>query len=190
MYTSAVLRSGRSAWKGLLGNYKDIAYDTERLLVGPFFVAFPNIREALANNTPIKTDARSCTILPNFVGYVSWSGQSCFQEGRERLTSLFAYCRIRFLVHNGKDYLPVTVTQDMVGHKLGEFSHTKKRFVYKYVCLLVLCNFVRVNANMASSGMQGTRRTSRRRSFDFVISPEYYCSSANSSTIQLFGYSI
>jgi ribosomal protein S19 len=37
---------------------------------GPFFVAFPNIREALANNTPIKTDARSCTILPNFVGYV------------------------------------------------------------------------------------------------------------------------
>jgi ribosomal protein S19 len=38
--------------------------------VGPFFVAFPNIREALANNTPIKTDARSCTILPNFVGYV------------------------------------------------------------------------------------------------------------------------
>jgi hypothetical protein len=42
-------------------------------------------------------------------------------------------CRIRFLVHNGKDYVPVTVTQDMVGHKLGEFSHTKKRFVYKCV---------------------------------------------------------
>jgi hypothetical protein len=47
-------------------------------------------------------------------------------------------CRIRFLVHNGKDYVPVTVTQDMVGHKLGEFSHTKKRFVYKCVCLLIL----------------------------------------------------
>jgi hypothetical protein len=41
--------------------------------------------------------------------------------------------RVRFLVHNGKDYVPVTVTQDMVGHKLGEFSHTKKRFVYKCV---------------------------------------------------------
>ncbi|KAH9976647.1 hypothetical protein BGW80DRAFT_1167422 [Lactifluus volemus] len=91
MHPSVVLRSGRSIWKG------------------PFFVAFPNIREALANNTPIKTDARSCTILPNFVG-------------------------VRFLVHNGKDYVPVTVTQDMIGHKLGEFSHTKKRFVYKCVC--------------------------------------------------------
>ncbi|KAH9033094.1 hypothetical protein EDB85DRAFT_2073828 [Lactarius pseudohatsudake] len=90
MYPSLILRSGRSAWKG------------------PFFVSFPNVREALTNNTPIKTDARSCTILPHFVG-------------------------IRFLVHNGKDYIPVTITQDMVGHKLGEFSHTKKRFVYKYV---------------------------------------------------------
>jgi hypothetical protein len=40
--------------------------------------------------------------------------------------------RIRFLVHNGKDYLPVLVTQDMVGHKLGEFAFTKKRFTYKY----------------------------------------------------------
>jgi len=35
------------------------------------------------------------------------------------------------MVHNGKDYMPVLVTQDMVGHKLGEFSHTKKRFNYK-----------------------------------------------------------
>ncbi|KAI0052494.1 ribosomal protein S19/S15 [Auriscalpium vulgare] len=88
MHPSLVARAGRSAWKG------------------PFFVSFPNIREALANNVSITTQARSCTILPNFVG-------------------------IRFMVHNGKDYLPVTVTQDMVGHKLGEFSHTKKRFVYK-----------------------------------------------------------
>ncbi|RXW13594.1 hypothetical protein EST38_g12257 [Candolleomyces aberdarensis] len=78
----------RSAWKG------------------PYFVAFPNLREALTNHVPIKTDARSCTILPNFVG-------------------------IRFMVHNGKEYTPVTVTQDMVGHKLGEFSHTKKRFTFK-----------------------------------------------------------
>jgi len=40
---------------------------------------------------------------------------------------------VRFLVHNGKDYVPVTVTQDMIGHKLGEFAHTKKRFTYKQV---------------------------------------------------------
>ena len=36
--------------------------------VGPFFVAFPNLREAFENNIPIQTKARSCTILPNFVG--------------------------------------------------------------------------------------------------------------------------
>ncbi|KAG9310807.1 hypothetical protein JVU11DRAFT_8659 [Chiua virens] len=42
---------------------------------------------------------------------------------------------VRFLVHNGKDYVPVTVTQDMIGHKLGEFAHTKKRFTYKQVYL-------------------------------------------------------
>lgn len=40
---------------------------------------------------------------------------------------------IRFLIHNGKDYVPVTVTQDMVGHKLGEFAITRKRFTYKCV---------------------------------------------------------
>ncbi|KAF9814631.1 hypothetical protein IEO21_04994 [Rhodonia placenta] len=88
MFPTAVALSGRSAWKG------------------PFFVAFPNLRQALENNVPIKTKARSCTILPNFVG-------------------------LRFLVHNGKDFVPVTISQDMVGHKLGEFSITKKRFTYR-----------------------------------------------------------
>jgi len=69
-------------------------------------VPFPNLREALATHVPIRTQARSCTILPNFVG-------------------------LRFDVYNGKEYLPVVVTQDMVGHKLGEFSLTKKRFTYR-----------------------------------------------------------
>lgn len=46
---------------------------------------------------PIKTQARSATILPSFVG-------------------------LRFAVHNGKVYNEVTITEDMVGHKLGEFS--------------------------------------------------------------------
>ncbi|KLO16525.1 ribosomal protein S19/S15 [Schizopora paradoxa] len=88
MRPSFAVFKGRSAWKG------------------PYFVAFPNLKEALRDNVPIRTQARACTILPNFVG-------------------------IRFLVHNGKDYAPVTVTQDMVGHKLGEFSMTRKRFTYK-----------------------------------------------------------
>ncbi len=48
----------------------------------------------------IKTWARSCTIPPEFVGHT-------------------------FAVHNGKKFIPVFVTENMVGHKLGEFSHTR-----------------------------------------------------------------
>ena len=48
---------------------------------------------------PIKTWSRRCTIVPEFVGYT-------------------------FMVHNGKMFHKVFVTEDMVGHKLGEFfSH-------------------------------------------------------------------
>ena len=46
---------------------------------------------------PIKTQARGATILPNFVG-------------------------LKFQVHNGKIYTDITITEEMVGHKLGEFS--------------------------------------------------------------------
>ena len=48
----------------------------------------------------IKTWARACTIVPEFVGHT-------------------------FLVHNGKQHLKVFVTEDMVGHKLGEFAPTR-----------------------------------------------------------------
>jgi len=58
-----------------------------------------------ANSTnskkPIKTWARFSTITPEMVG-------------------------ITFAVHNGKDHLSVFVVEDMVGHKLGEFSPTRK----------------------------------------------------------------
>src|SRR5690606_32654282 len=50
--------------------------------------------------TPIKTWARACTIVPEFVGHT-------------------------FQVHNGRHFIDVFVTEDMVGHKLGEFSHTR-----------------------------------------------------------------
>ena len=49
---------------------------------------------------PIKTWARRCTIIPEFTGYT-------------------------FMVHNGKMFHKVYVTEDMVGHKLGEFSPTR-----------------------------------------------------------------
>ena len=49
---------------------------------------------------PIKTWSRRSTILPDFVG-------------------------LTIGVHNGKQHVPVYVTENMVGHKLGEFSHTR-----------------------------------------------------------------
>ncbi|KAF8309196.1 putative mitochondrial ribosomal protein S19 [Clavulina sp. PMI_390] len=73
---------------------------------GPYFVAFPNIAEARQSNIPINTRARACTILPTFVG-------------------------ARFNVYNGKQYVPVHITQEMVGHKLGEFAPTRKRFTFR-----------------------------------------------------------
>jgi len=38
---------------------------------------------------------------------------------------------LRFAIHNGKQYVEVEITEDMVGRKLGEFVGTRKRFVYK-----------------------------------------------------------
>ena len=49
---------------------------------------------------PIKTWSRRSTILPDFVG-------------------------LTIAVHNGRQHVPVYVTENMVGHKLGEFSHTR-----------------------------------------------------------------
>jgi small subunit ribosomal protein S19 len=51
--------------------------------------------------TIIKTWSRACTVAPEFVGHT-------------------------FGVHNGKSHVPVFVTEDMVGHKLGEFSFTRR----------------------------------------------------------------
>ena len=53
------------------------------------------------DRTIIKTWSRACTITPDFVGKT-------------------------FAVHNGKVHVPVFVTENMVGHKLGEFSPTRK----------------------------------------------------------------
>ena len=52
------------------------------------------------NKEPIKTWARDCTIVPEFIGK-------------------------NFLVHNGKNFIKLYVTEDMVGHKLGEFAPTR-----------------------------------------------------------------
>jgi small subunit ribosomal protein S19 len=49
---------------------------------------------------PIKTWARDCTVVPDFIGHT-------------------------FMIHNGKQFMRLFVTEDMVGHKLGEFAPTR-----------------------------------------------------------------
>ena len=54
-----------------------------------------------ASNTVIKTWSRASTIVPEMIGFT-------------------------FGVHNGRIHIPVLISEDMVGHKLGEFAHTRK----------------------------------------------------------------
>jgi len=56
--------------------------------------------ERRGKREPIKTWSRDCTVVPEFVG-------------------------VTFLVHNGRQFTRVYVTEDMVAHKLGEFAPTR-----------------------------------------------------------------
>jgi len=69
---------------------------------GPFVDSYlyKKAEQAEKDKKPIKTWSRRSTITPEFVG-------------------------LNFLVHNGKKFVPVFVTENMVGHKLGEFSPTR-----------------------------------------------------------------
>lgn len=68
--------------------------------------SLPIVRpEAGKKVPPIRTQARSATILPSFVG-------------------------LKFQVYNGKVYHDVEIKEEMVGHKLGEFSPTRKPFIW------------------------------------------------------------
>ena len=53
------------------------------------------------NKKPIKTWSRKSTIIPDFVG-------------------------VSFLIYNGKKFIPIKISEEMVGHKLGEFSPTRQ----------------------------------------------------------------
>jgi small subunit ribosomal protein S19 len=77
---------GRSVKKG--------PYVNERLL------AKVEKQQRSGSREPIKTWARDCTIVPDFIGHT-------------------------FMVHNGKQFMKLFVTEDMVGHKLGEFAPTR-----------------------------------------------------------------
>ena len=69
---------------------------------GPFVDSYlyKKAEQAQKDRKPIKTWSRRSTIVPDFVG-------------------------LSFLVHNGKKFVSVFVSEDMVGHKLGEFSPTR-----------------------------------------------------------------
>ena len=53
------------------------------------------------NKSPIKTWSRKSTIIPEFIG-------------------------VSFLIYNGKKFIPIKISEEMVGHKLGEFSPTRQ----------------------------------------------------------------
>jgi small subunit ribosomal protein S19 len=71
---------------------------------GPFVDGYllkkAEVAKGAARSTPIKTWSRRSTILPDFIG-------------------------LTFQVHNGKSFVPVNVSEEMVGHKFGEFAPTR-----------------------------------------------------------------
>ena len=66
---------------------------------------------------PIKTWSRKSTNLPDFVG-------------------------VSFQIYNGKKFIPITISEDMVGHKLGEFAPTRTFFGHLYIYQLFSLNFL------------------------------------------------
>jgi small subunit ribosomal protein S19 len=68
--------------------------------VDPKLMRKIDLQNASGLKEPIRTWRRACTIVPEFVGHT-------------------------FMVYNGKTHIRVFVTEDMVGHKLGEFSPTR-----------------------------------------------------------------
>ena len=75
-------------------------YVQERLLARPVLLKRVKEMNAAGEKRVLKTWSRSSTIFPDFVGHT-------------------------FAVHDGRKHVPVYVTEDMVGHKLGEFAPTR-----------------------------------------------------------------
>ena len=71
--------------------------------VDPSLIKKVEQQKTETNRKPIKTWSRKSTIIPDFVGF-------------------------SFLIYNGKKFIPLTISEDMVGHKLGEFAPTRTFF--------------------------------------------------------------
>jgi len=68
--------------------------------VDPRLMAKVDKQQRTGAREPLKTWARDCTIVPEFIG-------------------------LTFLIHNGRQFMRLYVTEDMIGHKLGEFAPTR-----------------------------------------------------------------
>ena len=69
--------------------------------VDPSLIKKVEQQKTKGTTAPIKTWSRKSTIIPEFIG-------------------------ISFLIHNGKKFIPIKISEEMVGHKLGEFSPTRQ----------------------------------------------------------------
>jgi len=72
---------------------------------GPF-VSYDLLQNCETTEGEVYTNSRESTIVPKFVGLI-------------------------LNVHNGKGFSKIKITEAMIGHKLGEFSPTRKRFSFK-----------------------------------------------------------
>jgi len=68
--------------------------------VDPYLIEKVEKLSGTVSRKAIKTWSRRSTIIPEFVGFT-------------------------FAVHNGRNFLPLSISEDMVGHKLGEFAPTR-----------------------------------------------------------------
>ena len=69
--------------------------------VDPSLIKKVEQQKTKGTTAPIKTWSRKSTIIPEFIG-------------------------VSFLIHNGKKFIPIKISEEMVGHKLGEFSPTRQ----------------------------------------------------------------
>ena len=69
--------------------------------VDPSLIKKVEQQKTKGTTVPIKTWSRKSTIIPEFIG-------------------------VSFLIHNGKKFIPIKISEEMVGHKLGEFSPTRQ----------------------------------------------------------------
>ncbi|KAI3635309.1 hypothetical protein MIR68_006875 [Amoeboaphelidium protococcarum] len=90
----------RAAWKGPYFKAFNLP-KLENASVEGIAAAAGTSKNSKGSTFQMRTTARNCTILPSFVNHT-------------------------FHVHNGKNYVPVHVTEEMIGHRLGEFSHTRR----------------------------------------------------------------